>query len=97
MPDWRSLRVGDRVRLLRVPGADLAQRERELRDGAEMAGWTADTIERIIATDPIVIIREIDEFGVPWFERQLPSADGNIEYHSLTITDDESWEFVSST
>ena len=45
MPDRARLKIGDRVRLLRVPQGDLDQRERELRDGAEGAGWTADTIE----------------------------------------------------
>lgn len=37
MPEnWRELKAGDRVRLLRVPEADLKQRERELRDGSTM-------------------------------------------------------------
>jgi hypothetical protein len=95
MPDWKSLRVGDQIRLLCVPKADLEQRVCEVRDGAEMAGWTADTLERIIASDPVVFIERIDEYGCPWFKRELPSADGDVEYHSLTITDDESWEYVS--
>lgn len=96
MPDWKSLKAGDRIRLLRVPGADARQREQELRNGAQLAGWTADTIERIIASNPIVIIDRVDEFGAPWFERELPASDSEIEYHSLTITVDDSWEFVKS-
>jgi hypothetical protein len=48
MPDHTALKVGDRIRLVTVPEADLQQRERELREGAQDAGWTADTIERII-------------------------------------------------
>lgn len=91
---WRTLRVGDRIRLLRVPTADLRQREDELRRGAEMAGWTADTLERILALDPIVTIDEVDECGAPWFSYELHHADGATEYHSLTITDDDSWERV---
>jgi hypothetical protein len=62
MPDWKSLRVGDQIRLLCVPKADLEQRVCEVRDGAEMAGWTADTLERIIASDPVVFIERIDEY-----------------------------------
>jgi hypothetical protein len=54
MPDHTELRVGDRIRLLAVPECDLRQREREIATNAEMAGWTADTIERIIAFDPVV-------------------------------------------
>ena len=56
MPDRTALKVGDRIRLLRVPQVDLDQREWELRDGAEDAGITADTIERIIRTNPVVTI-----------------------------------------
>lgn len=89
---WRNLRVGNRVRLLRVPESDLRQRERELRNGAEMAGWTADTLERILALDPIVTIDEVDEYGAPWFHVELAAADGSTEYHALAITEDESWE-----
>ena len=91
---WRQLRPGDRVRLLRVPEPDLRKREQELRDGTEMAGWTADTLERILKINPIVTIDCVDEFGAPWFEYQLTAADGEIEYHSIAITDDDSWEPV---
>jgi hypothetical protein len=93
MPDHNILRVGDRIRLLRVSEADLQQRDQELRDRVEMAGWTADTIERIIAKNPVVSIDEIDEYGCPWFHVELTADDGEIEYHALTVMDDESWEF----
>lgn len=91
MPDRTQLKIGDRIRLLRVPQGDLEQRERELREGTEDAGWTADTIERIIAQYPVVTISSIDEYGYPWFEYELKSASGEIEYHSLAIMEDESW------
>jgi hypothetical protein len=61
-----------------------------------MAGSTADTLERIIASNPIVKIVRVDEFGAPWFKRELPNDAGATEYHSLTITDNDSWEFVES-
>ena len=91
MPDRAKQKIGDRIRLLRVPTLDLAQRERELREGAEDAGSTADTIERIIALDPVVAISQIDEWGYPWFEYELIGDDGQIHYHSIAIMDDESW------
>jgi hypothetical protein len=94
MPDHNALKLGDRIRISCVPAADLQQREQELRDGAEMAGWTADTIERIIKTNPSVTISEIDEYGCPWFEVELIADDGTVEHHGLTVMDDESWEFV---
>jgi hypothetical protein len=90
--NWRKLRAGDRVRLLRVPESDLRQRDDEVRRGAEMSGWTADTLERILAIDPVVTIDHVDEFGAPWFRYELVNEDGQVEHHSLTITEDESWE-----
>jgi hypothetical protein len=94
MPDRSELRVGDRIRLLTVPACDLAQRAREIATRADMAGLTADTIERIIATQPVVTIDRIDEYGAPWFDVVLDGSDG-VEYHSLTILDDDSWEHCS--
>lgn len=92
MRDFTELKPGDRIRLLRVPEADLAQRKREVAANSEMAGWTADTIERIIATTPIVTIDRVDEYGHPWFDAVLTGIDGEIEEHSLNITDNDSWE-----
>jgi hypothetical protein len=92
--DWRKLRPGDRVRLLCVPDADLRQREEEVCRGTEMAGWTADTLERILALDPVVTIVHVDKFGVPYFRYELLGADGRMEHHTLAITENESWELV---
>lgn len=94
MPDRSLLRIGDRIRILTVPTCDLDQRERELESHAEMGGWTADTIERIIATNPVVTIERFDEYGAPWFEVELPGSEG-IEHHSLMVVDDDSWERCS--
>lgn len=94
MPDRTNLKIGDRIRLLRVPAADVAQRQRELRERADAAGWTADTIERIIAQDPVVTISSIDEYGRPWFDYELKSDDRQVEYHSIAIMEDESWCLV---
>ena len=93
MPDRRSLRLGDQIRLLSVPACDVDQRNRELASGIVDPNSTATVIERIIAADPIVTILRIDEFGASWFEVQFEEVDG-IHYHSLTILDDDSWELV---
>ena len=90
MPDRTKLRVGDRIHLLTVPQCDLDRREREISAGNIDPDSTATVIERIIATDPIVTIERIDDFGAPWFEVEFDEA-GGIHYHSLTILDDESW------
>lgn len=93
MPDRNQLRVGDCIRLLSVPYCDLAQREREIAAGIFDGDSTATVIERIIATDPVVRIERIDEFGAAWFQVEFEEPDG-IYYHSLTILDDESWEHI---
>jgi hypothetical protein len=97
MPDRKTLKIGDRIRILVVPEMDLQQRDRELREGAEEAGWTADTIEKIICQDPIVTIDEIDEYGYPWFRYDLKIASGEVEIHHLAIMEDESWELVDDS
>ncbi len=94
MPDPKLLNVGDTIRILAVPTLDLSQREQELADGAEMAGWTADTIERIIAQCPVVKISQIDEYGCVWYHAELFGEDGETEHHWLIVYDDDTWERV---
>ena len=86
-----KLKIGDRIRLLQVSRGDLAQRERERREGTDDAGWTADTIERIIAQDPVVTISSVNEHGLPWFEYEMKSANGETEHYAIAIMDDEPW------
>lgn len=94
MPDHTKLRVGDSIRLLAVPEADVLQREREVREAVlDDAGWTADTIERILAQDPVVTISWVDEYGSPWFEYELQRTSAEVEEHFIAIMDDVSWEY----
>lgn len=93
MPAYETLKTGDKIRLLKVPDWDLEQRKREIAQGLEDAGWTADTIERIIAQNPIVEIDTIDEFGKPWFTTTI-IVGGESQIHELAITEDDSWEKI---
>ncbi|MGI8981922.1 MAG: hypothetical protein ACR2FY_22040 [Pirellulaceae bacterium] len=77
-----------------MPESDLRQRENEIASGAKMAGWTADSIERIIAQTPIVQISQIDEYGCVWYETSIIGNDGREENHSLIVYDDDTWEPV---
>jgi hypothetical protein len=92
MPDRTKLQIGDRLRVLAVPTADLQQREREIFARSEDAGSTANAIERIIKERPLVEIARVDEYGSAWFDVELRDETGNVEYHSLAIMDDDSWE-----
>ena len=94
MPNPKHLNVGDRIRILRVPDADLRQRENEIAAGSEMAGWTADSIERIICQTPIVRICQIDDYGCVLYETTVVGPDGADEEHNLIVYDDDTWEMV---
>ena len=95
MPDPKTLAPGDRIRILSIPEADLRQREREIATSAEAAGWTADTIERIIDQTPIVRVERVDDNGCVWCEAELIGPDGDTEYHSLIVYHDDTWEHVT--
>ena len=97
MPDPKILRIGDRIRILRVPDADLRQRESEIASHAELAGWTADSLERIIAQSPVVQISRIDEDGCVWYDATIIGLAGKQEQHSLIVYNDHTWEPVSDT
>jgi hypothetical protein len=94
LPDHTKLRVGDQIRLLTVPQADLEQREHDIQVGRAEAGWTANTIERIIAQCPVVSIDRIDEDSGPWFDVDIKTETGEVEEHTLAVTDDDSWEYL---
>jgi len=83
--------VGDLIRILRVPDGDGKQREGEIASGTEMARWTADSIERIIAQTPVVRISRIDEDGCVWYDAIIIGPHGTEEEHSLIIYNDDTW------
>lgn len=93
MPDRRELKIGDKIRLLRVPLGDIDQRNREIAKNINNPGWTANTIELIIAQNPIVEIDTIDEYGKPWFTSEI-LVNGKKETHTLSINEDDSWKEV---
>ncbi len=90
---YKKLKEGDRILLLRVPQGDLDQRDREMQcpplldeeTGYDYRGHTARTIEKIIAKNPIVKIHEIDDNGV-WYRAKVEG-----EFHYLTVYDDHTW------
>lgn len=91
MPDIKHLKIGDKIRLLKVPEGDLEQRKREIAQGIDNPGWTANIIELIIAQHTIVEIDSIDDFGRPWYICDI-IVNGKLESHTLAMTEDDSWE-----
>lgn len=93
MPERNKLKAGDKIRLLRVPPEDIEQRKKEIANKVEDAGWTANTIELILAQTPIVEIDFIDEYGSPWYLSEV-LVNGQKEQHTIAILEDDSWEHV---
>lgn len=79
--DWRQLRVGDKVRIVRFPS-----------DWGE-PGWHVDPSTRelygkLIARRRPVRVFLVDEFGQPWIQGRASEAPGH--WWTLAIADD-SW------
>ena len=80
---WQSLRVGDRIRIVRMPsGVDAP--------GYVFPACTRRLYERLIERGRPVRIFEITENGLPWIQCRFKMPDGNWEWHYLAVNDD-SW------
>jgi hypothetical protein len=88
---WRNLRIGDRVRIVRLPS------------GIDQPGYTFHPstrwlYERLIASGKTFRIREIDESGSPRIHirirrMRIYRKRGQVEHHTLALRDD-SWELA---
>lgn len=79
---WRKLRVGDRIRFVRMPTG--FSRQNCHRD-------TLRVFQRLIERRRPVRVAFFGEWGkwkVPWIRCQFRRKDGRIEYHSLAINHD---------
>lgn len=81
---WRDLRVGDAVRIVRLPG------EFD-RPGYRVHPSTRRLYERLIAGGKTFRIREIDQWGYPRIHVRQRCKDGSVGHHTLALCDD-SWE-----
>lgn len=89
MEAWRELKVGDRVRIVRLPSDFSVPGHRVDEELVNYYGYLIDRSEvhRIVF---------IDEWGKPWIEYDYRSADGEFQsQHSLALNDD-SWERVKA-
>jgi hypothetical protein len=83
---WRDLQVGDRIRIVRVPGQNIP--------GYYLHKDTKRVYEILAAKRRIARVCQIDEWGLPWIACRLKSRRGKWEYHWLAVNDD-SWEFIA--
>jgi hypothetical protein len=82
--DLSSLRVGDRIRILAIPGKDVA--------GYCLLEDTRDLFERLVTGRIVLKIYEIDEWGRPWVRCRSGNSACD-EY--LAIDDYDTWELVT--
>lgn len=76
-----KLKVGDRVRINAVPGSGIP--------GYTIHKDTIKVYEKLIARNRSVRICEIDEDGLPWYCCRFKRKNGQWEWHSLVIMDDD--------
>ena len=85
-PAWSKLKIGDRVRFVRLPTFQGVA-------GGGLLEETLDLYKRLIATKRTARVFQIDEYCLPWIRCRFRRNDGTWEHHWLAINDD-SWELV---
>ena len=88
--DWKSLRVGDRIRIVAIPEAD----QRNFNESGD--NDTYPVLRRLAEKRCVRTISFIDSAGFPWIEYRYRNSQGKIEAHGVAICDNESWVRVSS-
>ena len=76
---WRSLRIGDRVRIVSIPhcfaGASTTY---------HLDGETRELYEHLVAENAVLTVNEIDDWEVPWIDYSWV-RNGIEELHSLGL------------
>jgi hypothetical protein len=79
-----ELQVGDRIRITGVPGSG--------DPNYYIHRDTKRVYKKLVARKRSVRIREIDEFGAPWFMCKFKRPSGKWEWHFLAVYDsDNNW------
>ena len=81
--NWRNLKVGDRVRIVRLPTEFSSP-------GYQVHDDTVALYQHLIDQGCVLTIDEVDDSGRPRVEYEWVKPEG-VEYHGLLINDD-SWE-----
>jgi hypothetical protein len=80
---WRELKVGDRIRIVRLP-TDWT------RPGYYVHRDTRSAYKKLIARRRPVRVCEIDAWGLPFVRFRFRRKDSTWEHHWLAVNDD-SW------
>ena len=84
--DWRNLRLGDKVRIVRIP-SELSEPHYQDGEWEETFALYRTLISEVVE----LTVSEIDEFGCPWIEYATIDKSGVAVSNSLSLNDD-SWE-----
>jgi hypothetical protein len=83
LDNWRNLRVGDRIRIVRMAsGVDAL--------GYTFSKETRQLYDLLIARGRSVRVYRIDDDGLPWIRCRFRRKNGLWEHHWLAVNDD-SW------
>ncbi len=78
-PDlWRSLRVGDRIRLVEIPLDFLDWKSLQLE--------TKQAYKYLLKRRGPVTVYEIDECGMPWVKFQFRGRNGRVRHDYMAMT-----------
>jgi len=80
---WRELRVGDRIRIVKLPSYPPASWFKKFPE-------TRRLDRKLIARNRAVKVYQIDKFGVPWICCVFRDKRTGWECHFLAV-DDDSW------
>jgi hypothetical protein len=78
---WRSLREGDRVRIVHLP-CEFSEHEYTMHDDTRAAH------RHIIDTKEVLRVSEIDDLGYPWVRFKIEAEDGLTYHHALMLNHD---------
>jgi hypothetical protein len=78
---WRTLKVGDKVRLSEYP-------PEFLRPGYQIHRDTKRVYKRLVARGRPLRVFQIDEYGAPWIHCRIRGKSGRLEDHWLAINHD---------
>jgi hypothetical protein len=85
MDDWKSLRVGDRIRVVRLPSTF-----GQLAPDTKLAPEEVRLYKKLLASRKQLTVTEIDKDGRPWIRCCFRQRNGRLEIHYLAV-DDDSW------
>src|SRR5262245_6701210 len=75
---WRTLRIGDRIRLVEMP-------PEFFRPGYFVHRDTVRVYRRLLSRGRPLRIHRIDEWGLPWVACRFRRKTGSWEYHWLAV------------